>query len=187
MPKRRVARRDVEQPLDSSYRLISLTHDQVAIVDAADYLWLAEFNWFAAWNRRTSSWYARRCTPKDENGRQYTVQMHREILGLGKGDPRQGDHRNPGMTLDNRRSNLRIATAAQQRNNQTLRSSNTSGFRGVVAYGEMWRAQIEIKGKSVTILVDSDKERVARAYDEAAVAAFGEFAQLNFPLIHSPE
>lgn len=43
------------------------------------------------------------------NGKNYSVSMHREILGLKRGDRRQGDHKNHD-TLDNRRNNLRIVT-----------------------------------------------------------------------------
>src|SRR3990167_2041420 len=57
------------------------------------------------------------------------VSMHRVILGLMWGDPRQGDHIN-GNKLDNRRHNLRIVTVQQQR--QNVRAGyGTSKYRGV--------------------------------------------------------
>lgn len=49
--------------------------------------------------------------------KRHSVPMHRQILGLAVGDPRQGDHRNRDRT-DNRRSNLRIVAAGQQPQNQ---------------------------------------------------------------------
>ena len=46
--------------------------------------------------------------------------LHRMILGLPRGDKRQGDHKN-GNKLDNRRTNLRIVTYAQNRQNEQPR------------------------------------------------------------------
>lgn len=71
------------------------------------------------------------------------VLLHREILGLEFGDPNQGDHKN-GNKFDNRKSNLRIVTNAQNRQNRDgLDKNNTSGYRGV--YWEKkkrkWKAQ----------------------------------------------
>lgn len=40
MLKRRVFRHDVEQPQDQSIRLIALTQERNATVDAADFDWL---------------------------------------------------------------------------------------------------------------------------------------------------
>lgn len=46
-----------------------------------------------------------------------TVSMHRQILGLAPGDPREGDHKNRDR-LDNRRGNLRITPGQLQAQNQ---------------------------------------------------------------------
>jgi hypothetical protein len=47
-----------------------------------------------------------------------TIQMHRAILGLEPGDPREGDHINRNR-LDDRRVNLRITPGKLQAQNQT--------------------------------------------------------------------
>jgi hypothetical protein len=61
-----------------------------------------------------------------------TVKMHRQIMGLGHGNPLEVDHvdRNP---MNNRRSNLRVVTHAQNQQNRGRGGgrNNTSGFRGV--------------------------------------------------------
>lgn len=83
-------------------------------------------------------------------GKQRTIAMHRVILGLEAGDPRQGDHedRNP---LNNQRSNLRIAERASADNGQNRGpySSNTSGYRGVTWNKRLrkWQAQAVLNCK----------------------------------------
>ena len=61
-----------------------------------------------------------------------TVRMHRQIMGLGLGDPREVDHVNRDQ-LDNRRENLRIVTRAQNLQNRSSRGNRNSksGIRGV--------------------------------------------------------
>jgi len=70
-----------------------------------------------------------------------SVSLHREILGLEHGDPRQADHinRNP---LDNRRANLRIATTKQNGENRPAVAGASSRFRGVTwdKRGRRWQA-----------------------------------------------
>ena len=114
---------------DPSYREILLTRGQVAIVDVEKFEDLNRHNWYAYWNPSTRSFYAAR-----KEG-QAVVYMHREILGLKKGDPRLGEH-GQRNSLDNRRfvdgePNLRISNIAQNQHNTVRRRNNTSGFKGV--------------------------------------------------------
>jgi hypothetical protein len=57
--------------------------------------------------------------------RRHSILMHREILGLKRGDRRTGDHKNRNR-LDNHRSNLRIISWAAQMQNQ----GKTPHYRG---------------------------------------------------------
>lgn len=71
--------------------------------------------------------------------------MHRLILGLPKGNVPEVDHKN-GNRLDNRRSNIRVATRFQNAQNLKVRSDNKSGFRGVCylkEYGK-WKAEMVV-------------------------------------------
>lgn len=88
--------------------------------------------------------------------------------------------------LDDRWSNLRLATRSQNMANVALRSNSTSGFIGVTfdkARGK-WRAQIRIDGRKVNLGRYATAEEAARVYDAAAVDSFGGFAQLNFGSEH---
>ena len=169
------------QPWTPSYREIQLTQGQVALVDTADYEWLSQWKWCLVTKRRTGDLYASR-RGRSSEGRSIVVYMHREILGLFYGDKRQGDHRNRN-SLDNRRSNLRLAMPTDNARNRGMNSLNTSGFKGV-SYDKRtskWRASIYCKRKHKSVGYFPTKEEAARAYDAAAKLLFGEFAQLNFP------
>lgn len=63
-------------------------------------------------------------------GKYETLLLHRVVLGLERGDERVVDHVNRD-TLDNRRSNLRIVTVAQNGQNVSAQRGSSSRFRGV--------------------------------------------------------
>lgn len=92
------------------------------------------------------------------------VLMHRLILGLKHGDPRQGDHINRDP-LDNRRSNLRVLTQAQNQQNRGTRGTGTSQYRGVCwhARDRRWQASAKIGRKNFHIGLFADELEAARA------------------------
>lgn len=85
-----------------------------ALVDESDYQWLNQWTW-----RLSSTGYARRGITVGDWREKRIVQlrMHREIVGLPLGDPREVDHIN-GNALDNRRVNLRATTHAENHQNR---------------------------------------------------------------------
>jgi len=106
---------------------IWLTQGQFALVDDVDYEELNQYLWFADYNLHTDSYYARRNKQLLKDKR-IAIRMHREILGLGLGDNRQGDHINHN-TLNNCRSNLRVVTHRQNLSN--LKRETSSIYSGV--------------------------------------------------------
>ncbi|MGN8022187.1 AP2 domain-containing protein [Phyllobacterium sp. 22229] len=104
--------------------------------------------------------------------------MHRVILGIT--DERLVDHVDRNG-LNNRRSNLREANRTQNIANTGPYKGNISGFKGVSYDKErnLWKAQIRVEGRSKCIGRFVTPEEAARAYDELAFAAWGEFAYLN--------
>jgi hypothetical protein len=167
-------RHQVTQPADAAVRLIPLTQGQNAIIDAADFEWLSQWNWFAMRNTRAESFYAAR----KKNGKIWG--MHCEVLGCGPGE--EGDHWSHD-TLDNRRSNLRLCSRAQNQHNRRKARRNQSGFKGVcfVARRSKYLSQIRVASKHVFLGLFDFAEDAARAYDAAARKFFGEFALVNFP------
>lgn len=110
-----------------------------------------------------------------------TIYLHRFIMDAPKGV--QVDHRD-GDGLNNLRGNLRFAT--QTLNNANRAYRGTTGFRGVVlTSGGRYRAAIfhrENGRRTIKNLGTYEAaEEAARAYDDAALERFGEFARLNFP------
>lgn len=92
------------------------------------------------------------------------------------------DHINRDRS-DNRRSNLRLCSLAENNRNGSIRSNNNSGFKGVSwdkARGK-WQAGIGLNGTRKALGRFDSAEDAARAYDAAALANYGEFAALNFP------
>lgn len=154
---------------------IALTQGFVAIVDDADYEKLAAHKWLC-----DRGLYAARKAPHPlHEGKSYLSYMHREILGLSFGDPRKADHRD-GNGLDNRRSNLRIATHSQNMWNTKVPKHNTSGMKGVSwdRVNEKWIAQIRVNKKPIWLGRHDTAESAYSAYCEAALKYFGEFARV---------
>jgi hypothetical protein len=165
-------REPVVQPQDQSIRHIPLTHNQVAIVDAADFDFLMQWFWHARWVESTKSYYALRT---DSKGRK--IFLHREIVGLPLGDKRVTDHINH-ITLDDRRANLRIVSRAENNQNMGIASHNSSGFKGVGFHKQTgkWRAYISVSNHYVHLGLHRTREEAYAAYCEAAKQHYGEFA-----------
>lgn len=107
--------------------------------------------------------------------------MHRLIMGVQ--DPKIFiDHKNRNG-LDNRRCNLRFATKSQNAQNQPKIITNTTGYKGVTktvrSFGTRYRCRIVFNGNVVELGNFLSDIEAAKAYNEAALKYFGEFAYLN--------
>lgn len=156
---------------------LSGTNGGHTLIDCSDLATVQELNW-----RLHTNGYA--STEVRQDGRRRRLYLHRVLLAAPPGI--EVDHANRDR-LDNRRSNLRLATRRQQTANQSIRSNNSSGFRGVSMNRKRgkWQAHIRIHGKSVSLgAAFTSPDEAARAYDAAAVQVFGDFANLNFPEEH---
>lgn len=171
-------------PPDVLYRLIPLTQGQSAMVDVDDYEWLVQFKWFARWDANVQGFYAcrngKRYGPRSLGKREPQIQMHRQILNLASGDKRLVDHVNRN-TLDNRRSNIRIATYSQNTHNTGLRSTNKTGLKGVSLHGRTgkYQATMRADGKQLYLGLYSTKEEAYEVVKAEMEKRRGEFCRME--------
>jgi len=157
--------------------IVPLTKGYQTVVDLDDLLLVETDKWFAK---------------SDENGRQYASRieiindkrilfnLHRLILErkigrvLTVGELPDHVDNDP---LNNRRSNLRIATHSQNQHNAGVRIDNTSGYRGVSLHKQTgrWQASIQVNKRKIYLGLFETREE---ARDERLLAAqfyHGEF------------
>lgn len=162
-------------------RTIPLTRGYVATVDDEDYEQVSGHKWFA--EVRPHAVYAK-CMVR-VNGAITTVYMHRVVVGAGPGE--EVDHVNHDG-LDNQRSNLRLCVGSQNQGNQRRRQGASSRYKGVTRDKQKgkWRTQIQLNGARRRLGRFTDEIEAAKAYDEAALFQWGEFACLNFsPVVYT--
>lgn len=145
---------------------VEATRGQFALIDADDVALVSGRAWNARFNcdswRITTTWRA--------PGRLAYADMSTLILPRREGfvpDHRDGDPRN------NRRSNLRYATPAQ--NQANTRSSNPLG-KGVSCERGRYRANILFEKRIICLGTHATAEEAAAAYRRAAEELYGEFA-----------
>lgn len=153
--------------------IIPLSQGQQAVIDVDDMEFAQQYGWYI------HGGYA---TTKMRFGGDYRgIRLHRALMGVT--DPRVHiDHIN-GDRLDNRRSNIRIASVTENQRNRTKLSVCKSGYKGVAKHSQCdkWQANITSnKGRVYLGLFDSAEE-AAIAFDSAAREFHGEFATVNFP------
>ena len=140
-------------------------------IDTIEYPLLKQFRWFSVKDERT--FYAATLRDKEKQ-----ILMHQLLLGKG------ADHRDHNG-LNNRRSNLRVATTEQNGGNRQKdkrRNGTSSLYRGVsFRSGRKFEASIRVNQKLIYLGNFESEVEAALAYDKAAREHFAEYAALNFP------
>lgn len=157
----------------SEFVEIPLTRGYIALVDKCDSD-LAQLKWYLG-----DTGYAMRRDGKPKK----TTRMHRLIAErMGILIPEIGiDHIN-GNRLDNRRSNLRVASQQLNTSNSHKSKLNTSGYKGVRFEDTSWRVTLKSDGTKYDFGRYASPEFAARIYDCATIKLNGLIvAGLNFP------
>ncbi len=158
---------------------IPLTQGLFTLIDGKNYEWLNKWKWCVRKDHNVL--YVTRAIYNSVTKTTEFISMHRQILGLHKGDGKTTDHKNH-CGLDNREANIRICTNQQNRHNGRRHFDNTSGYKGVSwdKQNKKWRVHITKNRKIFYLGCYNDKQEAARIYDAKARELHGEFAKTNF-------
>lgn len=154
------------------FAIVPLTRGFEAIIDAADAELVGRFLWCAS-VVKDGCIYAKR-GERDAAGVLRTIKLHRWLIDAPSHLMVDHIDRN---TLNNRRSNLRLATIAQNNLNTGIRKDNSSGAKGVSFHRGVgrWTSQISIGRKIQYLGCFDTQEAAALAYSAAAQRLHGEF------------
>lgn len=160
---------------------VKINGGYTAIVDDVDgdlavYKWqslhAARFDFQAAYAYRNSG----------RQGKRRRYDLHRVILErtlgrkLEKGEIADHKDCNP---LNNTRTNIRLANGSQSRANTRRNRVSKSGFKGVSRSHSKWKAVIKVYGQELYLGVYATPEEAHKAYCDAAIEHFGEFARFE--------
>jgi hypothetical protein len=153
---------------------VPLTRERIALIDDDDFETVSRFKWCCDRQKDMRSPIYAITWNKGK-----IMRMHRLILNAQPGQ--LVDHIN-GNGLDNRRSNIRICTIAENAHN-IHKTRGKSIFKGVSWHDKhkIWDVTITLDCTRIYIGTYKNELEAALAYDEAARKYHGVFASLNFP------
>ncbi len=158
--------------IEGNVAYVPLTRGYEAMIDAYDVPLVEGFNWYALVN----AWAVRAMRNIWRDGIRETIYLHRVIMSAPQGA--MVDHID-GNPLNNRKSNLRLATNAENQRNSKRRKDNTSGFKGVHLDKRkgLWRAQIKLNGTKRWLGYFGTPEEAHFAYCKASATIHGDFGR----------
>lgn len=156
-------------------RKIKLTQGKFCVVDDKFYQELIKYKWHTDNKNRKTDYANNRYT--------INMRMHRYIMKLAgyNIENKYVDHIN-GNGLDNRLENLRLTDKRGNNSNVSKRKNNTTGYKGVVKdnrHDNIFYSRISVDGRCKHLGTFHNKQDAAKAYNEAAIKYYGEFANLN--------
>lgn len=143
-----------------------------SFVDDKDFDKVNQFKWFPLKDGNT--FYAVRNSTL-LNGKRILIYMHRTIMKPIKS--MEIDHIDRDG-LNNRRSNLRISTHAENNRNKVKHIDNKSGYKCVYwhKYSKRWTSYIRVNGKAISFGYFNSKKNAYKAYINGSRKYHKEFA-----------
>jgi len=141
------------------------------LIDDEDYDRIKKYRWYRLCGNKPPFYF---CRNVRKSGNRKIILLHKFIMDAQ--DNLEVDHKNSN-TLDNRKSNLRICTHAENcRNRKGI--TNSTGYKGVSRKGMKYRARIT-KNRETIFLGDFDTpEEAYKAYCKASKKYHGEFGRI---------
>ena len=158
--------------VEGNIAYVPLTQGYEAIIDAADVPLIDGFNWHA--QQILNTVYAKRNVSRHADTSKCGVYLHRAIMAPT--DDMQVDHVN-GDGLDNRRTNLRLASKSENGRNARGHADSASGVKGVSPRNGKWLARIRHNGREVYLGRFATIDEAAAAYAQASVELHGQFGR----------
>lgn len=136
-----------------------------ALVDDVDFARLNRWAWKAKWNGGRNNIYVIRVERIE--GKSVDIRMHREVLGLQRGDSREVDHRDH-FGLNNHRSNLRVAT----RSENILNARRRIVLVSCLHCGESSRRDVSATVAGQVVYCSEDCNKKAQAHKVSCAVSF---------------
>jgi hypothetical protein len=152
--------------------------EKIVLIDDEDYERANLYTWHLGYDFKTNNFYVL----SQEKGiikKQKTIRLHRFIMNCPNNKIIDHINRNG---LDNRKQNLRICTASENRMNSIKPShGKTSKYKGVGFYPNLnkYSCRIRINYKLKHIGYFETEKEAALKYNEMAIFYHGKFAKLN--------
>lgn len=160
-------RKAIVSPYDPETAYLPLTKGKVAAIDSEDIARVSMWNWCFGnkYAQRTSSGHI-------------IVPLHRVLAGATDGifvDHIDGDK------LNNRKSNLRLCSIAENSRNQKRRSTNTSGYKGVSFHRSSgkWHARITKHYRTIFLGEFGSAKEASAAYIIASREHHGDYGNVG--------
>ena len=144
-------------------------------IDGEDFIKVKKYTWWLNYSKHTDSFYID--SEYKDNKKRVKIKLHRYLVNCPKG--MVVDHID-GNTLNNCRSNLRICKFSENARNRRDTPSS-SIYKGVflIKRDNVYTAAIRYKNNLIYLGRFKNEINAAKAYNEAALKYFGEFARLN--------
>lgn len=147
----------------------------VSMVDDEDYDRVVIYNWNVSEDKGNLYLTARQIDPNDKLKK---VKIHQFLMLPYDQKTYVVDHKNRN-TLDNTKSNLRLATLADNAKNRRPQSNKAIPFKGVSKSYKTFTAEIMVNGIRFRVGKFKTPEEAALKYNELARIHHGEFAYQN--------